>query len=97
MKITHCTLIIFVLICIWAFYYRFFGLNQDHKLKDFFALKNSSISAKNKKKIHIPKFMLELYENNKNNRRNRADVVKSLIPKHTSEYFDWLSVFTIRI
>ncbi|EFA09252.1 bone morphogenetic protein 10 [Tribolium castaneum] len=44
----------------------------------------------NKKKYHVPKFMLELYEQNKVKRDNltRPDVVRSLTPKHAGPIDD---------
>ncbi|XP_044272345.1 bone morphogenetic protein 10-like [Tribolium madens] len=44
----------------------------------------------NKKKYHVPKFMLELYEQNKVKRDNLTspDVVRSLIPKHSGPIND---------
>lgn len=48
-----------------------------------------------KKKIrhHIPKIMLDLYENRKSfNNFSKADVVRSLIPKISGKFFDLLFV-----
>ncbi|KAJ8943238.1 hypothetical protein NQ318_009929 [Aromia moschata] len=43
---------------------------------------------KNKKTVHVPKFMLELYEKNKSGRKpnEKPDVVRSLIPTHAGPF-----------
>ncbi|XP_072395586.1 bone morphogenetic protein 10-like [Diabrotica undecimpunctata] len=51
-------------------------------------VKNDS-SVKKRKKIHVPKFMLELYEKNKIGRTDDGkspDVVRSLIPTHAEPF-----------
>lgn len=44
-------------------------------------------NSRDKKSIHVPKFMLELYEKNRKEGKNlhQSDVVKSLIPTHSGE------------
>ncbi|CAH1977986.1 unnamed protein product [Acanthoscelides obtectus] len=50
--------------------------------------KSGGSEARKKKLVHVPKFMLELYEKNKigNATRNAPDIVKSLIPTHAGPF-----------
>lgn len=54
-----------------------------------FSVKNASmkVEASKKKTLHVPKFMLELYEKNRIEGMNeeQPDVVRSLIPSHAGE------------
>lgn len=55
---------------------------RDHKTK-----KEAPRDVKKKIRHHIPKIMLDLYENRKNfGNFSRADVVRSLIPKMAGEH-----------
>nr|CAH7756993.1 unnamed protein product [Callosobruchus chinensis] len=49
---------------------------------------SSGGNGKKKKLVHVPKFMLELYEKNRvgNATRNSPDIVKSLIPIHAGPF-----------
>lgn len=54
--------------------------------------------TKNKKNIHIPKFMLDLYEKNRKVGKNlqKSDVVKSVIPTHAGEFAFFKTVSSMR-
>ncbi|KAF5306285.1 hypothetical protein FQA39_LY08983 [Lamprigera yunnana] len=61
------------------------GASQEQKSKE--TIKNEEIDAKaNRKRIHIPKIMLELYEERKREEYglnfSKADIVRSVIPKN---------------
>lgn len=51
------------------------------------SVKINSVNIQSKKTVHVPKFMLELYENNRKEGKNlqKSDVVKSLIPTHAGK------------
>lgn len=80
-------------------------LNKNSVIENAFSKENTSNvdrikivtnNNKRKKRVHVPKYMLELYEKNRKEGKNlqKSDVVKSLIPTHAGKYIFLIIIFT---